>query len=66
MVLQGILKVTLGTQGKKRFKADGGIGENVYSCKLWYFDYKYKKICGISRTLWNTFTLYRKYRMNFY
>lgn len=34
MVLKGILKVTLGAQGKKRFKADGGIDENVYSCKL--------------------------------
>lgn len=29
MILQGILKVTVGAQGKKRFKADGGIGENV-------------------------------------
>lgn len=27
LVLQGILKPTLGTKGRKRFKADSGIGE---------------------------------------
>lgn len=27
LVLQGILKLTVGTQGRKRFQADSGIGE---------------------------------------
>jgi len=27
LILQGILKHTVGTQSRKRYKADGGIGE---------------------------------------